>query len=253
MEREFKNQTVLVTGGSRGIGKAIALGFASRGASVAIVYTKNHDAARRTLEEIEAAGARGMARSCDVRDWDAVRLTVEEVGNRLGDIDVLVNCAGVVRDSLLVSMEVDDWRTVIETNLNGAFYFMRAIGEGMVLRRRGRIINVSSISAARGGKGQANYAASKAGLNALTRAAALELAPRGITVNAVAPGMVLTEMSATVRGLAGDEIKRGIPMRRFATPEDVVGAVLFLASGDAAYITGQVIDIDGGLGATVKY
>jgi 3-oxoacyl-[acyl-carrier protein] reductase len=171
----------------------------------------------------------------------------------MGEIDILVNCAGLVKDSLVVSMPVEDWRAVIETNLNGAFYFMRAVAETMVTRRQGRIINVSSIAGRRGGKGQANYAASKAGLNALTRAAALELASRGITVNAVAPGMVITEMTATVRELAGDRLKKMVPVRRLAVPEDIAGLVLFLASPAASYITGQVIDVDGGLAAAVQY
>jgi len=251
VERDFKNKVVLVSGGSRGIGRAIALAFAARGASVAILYLKNQDIAGQTLEEIRQTGSRGMALRCDVRDWEAVRGAVEKVTAEMGEIDILVNCAGIVKDSLIVSMDVADWRSVIETNLDGAFHCMKAVAERMLLRREGRIINVSSLSAARGGRGQANYAASKAGLNALTRAAALELAPRGITVNAVAPGMVITEMSATVRELAGAALRKSIPMRRFASPEDVVGTVLFLSSPDASYITGQVIDIDGGLGAAV--
>ncbi|MCX6353271.1 MAG: 3-oxoacyl-ACP reductase FabG [Candidatus Aureabacteria bacterium] len=251
MERNFKNKVVLVSGGSRGIGKAIALAFASHGASVAVLYLKNQDIAGHTLEEIRQRGSRCMALRCDVRDWEAVRGAVEKVTAEMGEIDILINCAGIVKDSLIVLMDVADWRSVIETNLDGAFHCMKAVAERMLLRRKGSIINVSSLSAARGGKGQANYAASKAGLNALTRAAALELAPRGITVNAVAPGMVITEMSATVRELVGDALKKSIPMRRFASPEDIVGTVLFLSSPDASYITGQVIDIDGGLGAAV--
>jgi 3-oxoacyl-[acyl-carrier protein] reductase len=253
MGKKFEDQVVLVTGGSRGIGRAVALGFAARGASVAIVYVKNHEAAEETVKQIEEAGARGVAIPCDVRDWEAVQKTVEKINDQLGDINILVNCAGIVRDDLLVSMSIEDWRSVIETNLNGAFYFMRAVVEKMVLRREGRIINISSLAAERGGKGQANYAASKAGLQALTRAAALELGAKGITVNAIAPGMVLTEMSATVRDLAGPRLEKSVPMRRFAKPEDIVGAVLFLASPDASYINGVVIAVDGGLGSTVQY
>jgi 3-oxoacyl-[acyl-carrier protein] reductase len=253
METEFKNKVVLVTGGSRGIGRAIALAFAGRGGAVAILYEKNHDAARRTLEEIEARGVPGMAVACDVRSWESVSDSVTKIGKELGEVDILVNCAGLARDSLLASMSVEDWRAVVDTNLTGAFYCMRAVVEGMLSKRWGRIVNISSISGNRGGKGQANYAASKAGLNALARAAALELAPKNITVNAVAPGMVVTEMSSTVRGLVGSDLKKSVPMRRFAAPEDVVGIVLFLASEAASYVTAQVIDVDGGLAAAVKY
>ncbi|MEJ2745313.1 MAG: 3-oxoacyl-ACP reductase FabG [bacterium] len=253
METEFKNKVVLVTGGSRGIGRAIALAFAGQGASVAILYEKNHEAARRTLEEIKALGVPGMAVACDVRSWESVSDSAAKIGSELGEIEILINCAGLARDSLLASMSVEDWRAVVDANLTGAFYCMRAVVEGMLAKRWGRIVNVSSISGNRGGKGQANYAASKAGLNALTRAAALELAAKKITVNAVAPGMVVTEMSSTVRGLAGDDLKRSIPMRRFAEPGDVVGIVLFLASQAASYVTAQVIDVDGGLAAAVKY
>ena len=253
MDAEFKGASVLVTGGARGIGKAIALAFADRGASVAIVYAKNHEAAARTVGEMKARGGAGMAVCCDVRDPEAVVAAVARIEAQQGGIGILVNSAGCVRDSLLVTMPIEDWRAVIDTNLHGPFHCMRAVAEGMVLRRNGRIINISSLAGERGGRGQANYAASKGGLNALTRAAAVELAPRGITVNAVAPGMVVTDMTETVRGLAGDGLKKSIPARRFAVPEDIVGAVLFLASPAASYITGQVIGVDGGLGAAVHY
>jgi len=253
MEKDFKDKVVMITGGSRGIGKAVSLAFAARGASVAVLYLKNEKAARETVEGIRKSGAGGLMLQCDVRGFKSVSKAAQEVAERLGEIDVLVNCAGTVKDSLIVSMEEDDWRSVLETNLYGAFNCLKAAAERMLVRRSGRIINVSSISATKGGKGQANYAASKAGLNALTRVAALELAPRGITVNAVAPGMVVTEMSATVRALAGDALKRSIPVRRFAEPDDVTGLILFLASAGASYITGQVIDIDGGMGAAVHY
>ncbi|MDD5556271.1 MAG: 3-oxoacyl-ACP reductase FabG [bacterium] len=250
---EFSGKTVVVTGGAGGIGGAVALGFAERGAAVAIVDAKGGGEAEGAVAGIEARGGRGMAVRCDARDWEAVREAVAAVTARFGDIHILVNCAGIVRDALLASMAVEDWRAVLETNLGGAFHFMRAVVEGMVPRREGRIINISSVAARRGGRGQSNYAASKAGLEALTRAAALELAPRGITVNAVAPGLVVTDMTATVRGLAGDALRKAIPMRRFAEPGDIVGAVLFLASPAASYITGQVIDVDGGLAASIQF
>ena len=253
MESEFKGASVLVTGGARGIGRAIALAFAGRGASVAIIYAKNDGAAALTVEEIARRGGAGLAVRCDVRDPGAVDAAVAQAEARHGGIRILVNSAGCVRDSLMTSMQDEDWRAVIDTNLSGAFHCMRAVAEGMVLRRSGRIINVSSLAGERGGRGQANYAASKGGLNALTRAAALELAPRGVTVNAVAPGMVVTEMTESVRGLAGEKLKRSIPARRYAVPEDIAGVVLFLASDAASYITGQVIGVDGGLGASIQY
>lgn len=253
MDVEFKGASVLVTGGARGIGRAIALAFAARGASVAIIHLKNREAAARTVAEMTSRGGAGMAVCCDVRDPEAVVAAVARIEAAQGPIGILVNSAGCARDSLFVSMPLEDWRAVIDTNLNAAFYCMRAVAEGMVLRRSGRIINISSLAGERGGRGQANYAASKGGLNALTRAAALELAPRGVTVNAVAPGMVVTEMTETVRGLAGGGLKKSIPVRRFAVPEDIVGAVLFLASPAASYLTGQVIAVDGGLGAAVQY
>jgi 3-oxoacyl-[acyl-carrier protein] reductase len=249
----FKGKTVLVTGGSRGIGRAIALAFAGEGASVAIVYAHNEEAAGQTIAMLHERGVDCRKFRCDVRQWDAVAKTVEEIADGLGEIDVLVNCAGVVKDSLLLSMEPEDWRVVIDTNLGGAFHFMKAVGTAMVVRKKGAIINISSLAGERGGRGQVNYAASKGGLNALTRAAAIEFAPKGVTVNAVAPGLVLTEMSSAVRSLVGDSLKKSIPLRRFAEPGDIPGVVLFLASPAAAYITGQVIYVDGGLGATVKY
>ncbi len=252
MKKRFENKVVVITGGSRGIGKAIALGFAAEGASVAIVYARNHEAAADTVKQIKKEGVKGISICCDVRDWDSVQRAIGEVGERLGDVDILVNCAGIVKDDLLVFMPVEQWRAVVETNLNGAFYFMKAVAEKMLIKREGRIINISSLASEHGGRGQANYAASKAGLNALTRAAALELGARGVTVNAVAPGVVLTEMSATVRELAGAKLKKTIPVRRFAQPEDVVGLVLFLASPAASYITGEVIAVDGGLGSAVQ-
>ncbi len=245
---KFKDQVVIVTGGSRGIGRSICHHFAQEGATVVVNYLQNKEAAETVEKEVKELGGKAHLVQLDVSNHEQVDQTVEKLFDDLGRIDVLVNNAGVVRDGLLFSMENEDWNAVMQTNLNGVFYFTKAVIRPMVMQRKGRIINISSYSGQRGGKGQANYAASKAAVNAFTRAVALELAGKKITVNAVAPGMIETDMSANIRSLANGEIKKQIPLGRYGLPEDVAKVVSFLASEDSAYMTGQLLTVDGGLG-----
>jgi 3-oxoacyl-[acyl-carrier protein] reductase len=243
----LKDQVAIVSGGSRGIGKAIALALAAEGAKVAVVYRGSQQAADEVVAGIKAAGGTALALQIDVTDAKAVEAGVERVEKELGPVDVMVNNAGVIHDDLFVRLEQEQWDKVIQTNLGGTYNFCRAVAYGMMKRRRGRIINVSSVAATHVNPGQTNYAASKGAINSFTRALAVELASRNVTVNAVAPGFIETDMSAAVRNKAGDLIKKFIPMRRIGTPEDVARVAAFLASPDAAYVTGQVLTVDGGL------
>jgi 3-oxoacyl-[acyl-carrier protein] reductase len=243
------DQVALVTGGSRGIGRGIVLALAREGAKVTFVYHSNADAAAALEREASAAGGTAKGVQADVADPKAGETVVAGVLAEHGRLDILVNNAGVIRDKLFLKMELDDWNSVINTNLNGTFAFCRAVAQQMAFKQRsGRIVNVSSIAAEYVNKGQANYAASKGALNSLTRVLAAELGSRNVLVNAVAPGFIATDMSQTVRNLAGeDNLKKLIPVKRLGTPEDIAGVVLFLCSPAAAYITGQVITVDGGL------
>lgn len=243
----FKEQVALVTGGSRGIGRAIVQALAAEGARVALVYKGSAEAAEGLVREIQQSGGDALALQCDVADFQAAGACVEKVLSRWEKIDILVNNAGMIKDGLLLRMDEAAWNAVIRTNLGGVFNFTRPVVEAMFRKRSGRIINISSVAADHHNPGQSNYSASKGGINSFTRALAVEIASRGITVNAVAPGFIETDMSETVRNLAGDAIKKHIPMRRFGQPADVAKVVLFLAGPDAAYITGQVITVDGGL------
>jgi 3-oxoacyl-[acyl-carrier protein] reductase len=239
-------KTALVTGGSRGIGRAIVERLAGDGMDVTFLYAGNDAAANDVLAAARAAG-RAVAADCvDIRDPSACVDAVERVIERRERIDVLVNNAGVIRDNLLVALEPDDVRTVLDTNVTGLFNVTRAVAPHMTSRRAGRIVNLSSVSATRGGRGQTNYAASKGAVEAFTRALAVELGPRHIRVNAVAPGVIDTEMSKDVRELAGDEILGRIVLRRYGKVEDVANAVWFLASDLSAYVTGTVLHVDGG-------
>jgi 3-oxoacyl-[acyl-carrier protein] reductase len=245
----LKDQVALVTGGSRGIGRAVVQALAREGAKVAFVYKGSQQAAAELEKEISAAGGTAKAVQADVADPEAAKRVVAGVLADWGRVDILVNNAGVIRDGLFVRMDRENWKTVLDTNLDGTFYFCRAVAEQMALKQRsGRIINVSSVAAEHVNAGQANYAASKGAVNAFTRALAVELGSRSVTVNAVAPGFIETDMSEAVRNKAGDFIaKKLVPLRRLGKPEDIAGVVLFLAGPAGAYVTGQVITVDGGL------
>ncbi len=245
---QLKDQTALVTGGSRGIGRAIVLALAKEGAKIAFVYRGNQDAADKLVAEVAAAGGVAVAYQGDVAQADTAQRIVEKVLSDWGRIDILVNNAGIIRDGLFIRMEPAEWDAVIGTNLGGVFSFCRAVAIQMALKQRsGRIINISSIAADHVNPGQCNYSASKGAVNSFTRALAVELASRSVTVNAVAPGFIETDMSEAIRNKAGDLIKKMIPARRLGKPEDIANAVVFLAGPGATYITGQVLTVDGGL------
>ncbi len=243
----LKDQVAVVTGGSRGIGRAIVQALAADGAKVAFVYRGSQQAAESLAQELRQSGGTVQAMQCDVTNLDDAQKIVEQVEKEWGPIRILVNNAGIIKDDLFVRMEPAAWDAVLKTNLGGTYNFCRAVAFNMMRQRQGRIINVSSVAADRANPGQTNYAASKGAINAFTRALAVELASRGVTVNAVAPGFVETEMTEAVRNKAGDLIKKMIPMKRLGKPDDIARVVVFLASPDAGYITGQVITVDGGL------
>jgi 3-oxoacyl-[acyl-carrier protein] reductase len=246
MDAGIAGKCVLVTGGSRGIGRAVVELFAAEGAEVTFVYHRDADAAREVVEAAHRAGQRVAAEQADVRDRAACAAVVERAIERWDRIDVLVNNAGIIRDSLLGLLTPEDVQDVLDTNVAGVFNVTHAVVPHMISRRTGRIINISSVSGDKGGRGQTNYAASKGAINALTRALAVELAPRKIAVNAVAPGVIETDMSQAVRDLAAEEVKSRILLRRFGSAQEVAFAVWFLASKFSDYITGQVLCVDGG-------
>jgi 3-oxoacyl-[acyl-carrier protein] reductase len=243
----FEGKTALVTGGSRGIGRACVARLAAEGAIVAFVYQSNQAAAESLLGELQSAGARVQALQADVRDLARAHQIVDKLVDEWRRIDVLVNSAGIVMDGLLGAMTQEQWRSVIETNLGGTYNYCHAVTQPMMMQRSGAIVNLSSTAAEFASRGQVNYAASKGGIDGLTRAMAKELAARKIRVNAVAPGMIETDMSQVVRGVAGDVIKKAIPLKRIGKAEEIAAVVTFLASDDASYITGQVLRVDGGL------
>ena len=244
----LKDQIALVTGGSRGIGRAIVKACAAEGAKVAFVYRAGKEAADSLVAEVTAAGGTILPLQADVTKPEEAQRCVEEIEKAWGGpVNILVNNAGIIRDDLFVRLEPDAWNLVLGTNLGGTYNFTRAVAYSMMRQRKGRIINISSIAAEHTNPGQTNYAASKGAINAFTRALAVELASRGVTVNAIAPGFIETDMSEAVRNKAGEIIKKMIPMRRLGQPADIAKAAVFLASDDAAYLTGQVLTVDGGL------
>ncbi|WP_317303542.1 3-oxoacyl-[acyl-carrier-protein] reductase [Acidaminococcus timonensis] len=240
-------KVALVTGGSRGIGRAVALKLAENGADVAINYAGNTAAAEEVKATIEKLGRKAMLVQGSVADTDGVQALVNQVVKELGRLDILINNAGITRDGLLMRMKEADWDAVLETNLKGVFNCSKAVMRTMMKQKSGRIVNMASVVGEMGNAGQANYAAAKAGVIGFTKSLAKEVASRGITVNAVAPGFIATDMTKVLTDDQKAEMARSIPLGRAGQPEDVANAVLFLVSDEAAYITGQVLNVDGGM------
>ncbi|WP_455582156.1 3-oxoacyl-[acyl-carrier-protein] reductase [Dysosmobacter sp.] len=243
----FSGKTALVTGGSRGIGRAVCLELAKGGANVALCYAGNASAAQETVSACQALGAKALAVRCNVAKSQEVSAFVETAISAFGSVHILVNNAGITRDGLLMTMKEDAFDAVVETNLKGAFLCMKAVARPMMRQRYGRIVNLSSVVGLRGNAGQVNYAASKAGVIGMTKSLAKELASRGVTVNAVAPGFIETDMTAAMPDAAKAATLASIPMGRLGAAEDVARTAAFLSSEEAAYITGQVLAVDGGM------
>ncbi len=243
----LKNEIALVTGGSRGIGKAIALKLAQEGAFVVVNYTSNDEEAKRVVAEIAADGNKAIAIKADISNFSEAENLVKEIEEKVGKVTILINNAGITRDGLLMRMKEDDWDKVINVNLKGAFNCTKACIKNMIKGKKGNIINVSSVVGLSGNAGQANYAASKAGLVGFTKSLAKEVGSRGIRVNCVAPGFIQTEMTSKLPDDMVSKIKENIALGELGSPEDVAQLVLFLVSPAASYITGEVIKIDGGL------
>lgn len=243
----MSGKVALVTGGSRGIGKSIVQALARVGAKVAFTYHSNSAAADALVSELKAAGSEVLAYQADAAEKPAADRVVEDVLEKWGGVYVLVNNAGIIKDGLLAMMSFEQWQAVINANLNSVFNYSQAVTRPMMSARQGRIINISSVAANFGNSGQANYAASKGGIEGFTRCLANELGRRGITVNAIAPGFITTDMTEAIRNAAEDTIKKQIPARRLGNPDDIANAVLFFASEGASYCTGNVLTVDGGL------
>jgi 3-oxoacyl-[acyl-carrier protein] reductase len=245
---ELTGKTALVTGASRGLGRAIALAFAGQGADVAINYRGNADAATEVAGRIEALGRRALTVQGDTSAGrEACEAIVKEALDAFGTVDILVNNAGITRDNLLMRMDADEWDSVIDTNLSGPFWMIRAVARPMMKARSGRIINMSSAAGRMGNPGQANYAAAKAGLIGLTKTTARELASRGITCNAIAPGLIETDLTADLPEAATEALKGLTPLGYIGSVDDVAAAAVYLASDEARYVTGQVLGVDGGI------
>ena len=241
----LKCKTAIVTGGSRGIGRAVALKLASLGANVAVVYAGNTEAAQAVCDQAAALGVTAQAWQCDVADFAAVKSTVAAIKKAFPSVDILVNCAGITRDGLLAMMKEDQFDAVVDTNLKGTFNFIRQCTPIFMKARHGKIINISSVAGIMGNAGQANYSASKAGVIGLTKSVARELASRNVCCNAIAPGMIQTDMTANFS--EDDDIVKQIPLGRMGQPEEIAELAAFLAGDGSNYITGEVIRVDGGL------
>ena len=248
MDQTMEGKVAVVTGASRGIGKAIAVKLASKGATVVINYNGSRERAEEVKNEVESAGGKAVIIQCNVADFDACKEFIETVIKEQGRIDILVNNAGITKDGLLMKMSEEDFDKVLDTNLKGTFHTIRAALRQMIRQRSGRIINMASVVGVSGNAGQANYAASKAGIIGLTKSAAKELASRGITVNAIAPGFIETEMTDVLSEDVKENLLGSIPLKRMGQTKDIAETVAFLASDKAAYITGQTISVDGGMG-----
>lgn len=244
---KLKGQAALVTGASRGIGKEIALELARQGANVAVNYSGSEERANQVVDEIKALGVDAFAVQCNVSDGDAVSAMVKETIEKFGKLDILVNNAGITRDNLLMRMKENEWDDVINTNLKGVFLCTKAVTRQMMKQRSGRIINIASIVGVSGNPGQANYVAAKAGVIGLTKTTAKELASRGITVNAIAPGFITTDMTDALAEDVKGMMLGQIPLARFGEPGDIAKVTVFLASDDSKYMTGQTLHVDGGM------
>ena len=243
---DFSDPVALVTGSSRGIGRQVALELSSHGAAV-ILASRSQEASETVAESIREQGGVALAVAMDVGEPDQVEGALACVVEQFERVDILVNNAGITRDNLLLRMKEEEWRQVLSVNLDGVFYVTRKVVAGMLRQRYGRVVNITSVVGQMGNPGQANYAASKAGIIGLTKALAREVASRNITVNAIAPGFIETDMTAQMKEQVKDQLKAGIPLKRLGTVEDIASGVLFLASKDAGYITGHVLNINGGM------
>jgi len=245
--RRFEGKVALVTGGSRGIGAAVARRLGEEGASVAVNYAGSEQAAREVCSSIRDAGSEAEPFQADISDAEACQKLVDAVIERFGSVDVLVNNAGITRDGLLVRMSLEDWQSVIDTNLTGVFSMTKAVARPMMKARSGAIVNMTSVIGLVGNAGQANYAAAKAGVIGLTKSVARELAPRNIRVNAVAPGFIETDMTAGLSEEIRDKVRAEVALGTLGSPDDIAAAVAYLSSDEATYITGQVLAVDGGM------
>lgn len=241
----LKNKVAVVTGGSRGIGRGVCLKLAENGADVAVIYAGNKEKADETVADLEKLGVKASAYQCDVADFDAVKTTIKNIVSDFGAIHILVNNAGITKDKLVPMMKQPDFTSVIDTNLNGAFYMIKQVYPLLLKQKYGKIINISSVSGLVGNAGQSNYSASKSGLIGLTKSIAKEVGSRGICCNAIAPGFIVTDMTESFT--SNEELKNFIPMKEFGQVEDVAELALFLASDKSKYITGEVIRVDGGM------